>query len=185
MTDEDAGADGSDDRPAVDAADAASPIEASEYWDRMLEDVSASAEEHRRAGYRTVVLHPEASGTVDRGEPGIAAVVPQEEFEDLDGVVSVREVDGYEVLRGEVPGRVHVLVQFYTADGDAVVLLPTAVDRDALTALAGAVGETFYLHVTPPGDDETVTFTLDDPSLFFPDQPEDHATDPERNGTGD
>jgi hypothetical protein len=188
MTDEEAGADGSgddgrDDRSGIDAAGAASPIEAGEYWDRMLEDVAASADEHRRAGYRTVVLDPEASGTVDREEPGLAVVVPPAEFAELDGVVSVREVDEYEVLRGETPRQIHVLVQFYTADGDAAVLLPAAVDRDALTALREAVGDTFYLHVTPPEDDETVTFTLDDPSLFFP-ATEGPAPDPERNGTG-
>ncbi|WP_276258279.1 DUF7529 family protein [Haloglomus litoreum] len=138
------------------------------HWKQLIVEMEQSAEEHRKAGWRTAVLHPTASGVLDEGEPGIGVVVRREEFDGLDEIVSVRDIDEYEVLRADLPGEIQLLTILYSADGDAAVFVPSAVDADRLEGLRAAVDGTFYTHVTPPEDDDTITFTHDDPTLFFP-----------------
>jgi hypothetical protein len=138
------------------------------HWKQLIVEMEQSAEEHRKAGWRTAVLHPTASGVLDEGEPGIGVVVRREEFDGLDEIVSVREIDEYEVLRADLPGEIQLLTILYSADGDAAVFVPSAVDADRLDGLRTSVDGTFHTHVTPPADDATISFTHDDPSLFFP-----------------
>lgn len=138
------------------------------HWKQLIVEMEQSAEEHRKAGWRTAVLHPTASGVLDEGEPGIGVVVRREEFDGLDEMVSVREIDEYEVLRADLPGEIQLLTILYSANGDVAVFVPSAVDADRLEGLRAAVDGTFYTHVTPPEDDATITFSHDDPSLFFP-----------------
>jgi hypothetical protein len=138
------------------------------HWKQLIVEMEQSAEEHRKAGWRTAVLHPTASGVLDEGEPGIGVVVRREEFDGLDEIVSIREIDEYEVLRADLPGEIQLLTILYSADGDAAIFVPSAVDADRLDGLRAAVDGTFYTHVTPPEDDATITFSHDDPTLFFP-----------------
>lgn len=163
--------DGADDRPAgtenIDPEEI--PDGAMEnHWKQLIVEMEQSAEEHRKAGWRTAILHPTASGVVDDGEPGIGVVVRREEFDGLDDLVSIHEIDEYEVLRADLPGEIQTLTILYSEDGEVAVFVPTAVDQDRLEGLRAVVGDTFYTHVTPPEDDATITFTHDDPSLFFP-----------------
>ncbi|WP_254823261.1 DUF7529 family protein [Haloglomus halophilum] len=180
MDDETAGADDGDEP----AADVESPDEQGEsrdadpeevpdgatenHWKQLVLEMEQSAEEHRKAGWRTAVLHPTASGVIDDEEPGVGVVVRREEFDGLDEIVSVHEIDEYEVLRADLPGEIQFLTILYSADAEVAIFVPAAVDEDRLEGLRAVVDGTFYTHVTPPEDDATVSFTHDDPSLFFP-----------------
>jgi hypothetical protein len=173
MSDEDAGT--ADDAAGADAPDdgpidpESVPEGATEnHWKQLVLEMEESADKHRRAGWGTTVLHPTASGAVDEPEPGIGIVVSREEFEALDGVVSTSAVDEYEVLRADLPGEVQMLVILYTADTEEAIFLPAAIAADRLDDLRETVGDELYTHVTPPEDDATVSFTHDDPDLFFP-----------------
>jgi hypothetical protein len=156
-----------------DGAEAVDPedvpdVATENHWKQLVLEMEESAEEHRKAGWRTAILHPTASGVIDGEEPGLGVVVPRTEFDGLDEIVSVREIDEYEVLRADLPGEIQTLTILYSADGEAAIFVPAAVDADRLDGLRAVVSDTFYTHVTPPEDDATVSFTHDDPSLFFP-----------------
>jgi hypothetical protein len=138
------------------------------HWKQLVVEMEESAGKYRNAGWGTTVLHPTASGTVDEPEPGIGVVVPREEFEAVDEVVSTRAVEEYEVLRADLPGEVQILVILFTADAEQAVFLPAAIATESLTALRETAGDELHTHVTPPEDDATVSFTHDDPGLFFP-----------------
>ncbi|PSP99202.1 hypothetical protein BRC89_05300 [Halobacteriales archaeon QS_4_70_19] len=138
------------------------------HWKQLVLEMEESASRHGKSGWDTLTLHPTASGVVDDPESGIGVVVDREEFEGLDALVSRRQVNEYEVLRADLPDEIQVLVILYTADAEAAVFLPAAVDADRLDDLREQVDEKLFTHVTPEDDDETVSFTHDDPSLFFP-----------------
>lgn len=167
MTDESAGgsaegASGSEDpEPVPDAA-------TGNHWKQLVLEMEEMADRHRSAGWATTVLHPAASGIVDDPEPGIGVVVPQEAFDALDTAVSTRTVDEYEVLRADLPGEIQILTVLYTDDAETAVFLPAAVDADRLADLRPRVEGRLYTHVTPPEADATISFTHDDPALFFP-----------------
>ena len=167
MTDDSAGgpvegASGSDDaEPVPEAA-------TGNHWKQLVLEMEGMADRHRSAGWATTVLHPTASGVVDDPEPGIGVVVPREAFDALDTAVSTRAVDEYEVLRADLPGEIQVLTVLYTDDAEAAVFLPAAVDADRLADLTDRVEGTLYTHVTPPEEGATISFTHDDPTLFFP-----------------
>lgn len=138
------------------------------HWKQLVLEMEQSAEGHRKAGWSTTVLHPEASGVLQGEEPGIGVVVSREEFEALDEVVSTHDIEEYEVMRADLPGEIQTLTILYTADGEFAIFVPAALDADRLNGLRAVVSEAFYTHVTPPEDDATISFTHDDPSLFFP-----------------
>jgi hypothetical protein len=177
MDDETAGADehgqGSQGDEAPGAGEDIDPGEVPDgatenHWKQLVLEMEQSAEEHRKAGWRTAVLHPTASGVIDDEEPGVGVVVRREEFDGLDEIVSVHEIDEYEVLRADLPGEIQFLTILYSADAEVAIFIPAAVDEDRLEGLRAVIDGTFYTHVTPPEDDATVSFTHDDPSLFFP-----------------
>jgi hypothetical protein len=154
------------------------------HWKQLVLEMEESADKHQRAGWGTTVLHPTASGAVDDPEPGIGIVVPREEFETLDGVVSTRAVEEYEVLRADLPGETQFLVILFTADAEQAVFLPAAVATDSLDDLRGTVGDALYTHVTSPEDDATVSFTHDDPDLFFPDAEQSRTAEAREEASG-
>jgi hypothetical protein len=55
------------------------------------------------------------------------------------------------------------------ADDEVAVVVPTFFDSEAAAPLATRAREAgrTYTHVRPPADDSRVTFTHDDPELFF------------------
>jgi hypothetical protein len=156
------GASGSDDpEPVPDAA-------TGNHWKQLVLEMEEMADRHRNAGWGTTVLYPTASGVVDDPEPGIGVVVPREAFDALDTAVSTRAVDEYEVLRADLPGEIQILTVLYTDDAGMAIFAPAAVDADRLADLRPRVEGTLYTHVTPPEEDATISFTHDDPTLFFP-----------------
>lgn len=187
MNDEDAGEpDDGADAPAGETLDSESvPEGATEnHWKQLVLEMEESADKHHRAGWGTTVLHPTASGAVDDPEPGIGIVVSREEFEAVDEVVNTRSVAEYEVLRADIPGEVQFLVILFTADAEEAIFLPAAVATDPLADLRETVGDELYTHVTPPEDDATVSFTHDDPDLFFPDAEQSRTAEAREEASG-
>ena len=154
-------------------------------WERVLEDMTATAERYRDAGRTVLELHP-GDVAVMTGEPqtlaeergshdpeptrlGFDVVVPGDEFERLRSALADRTVDDYEVFRATGNGLVFLLIAVECGD-DFVALIPAYYDRerrDALEAVAREHG--LYTNVRPLGGDVVVTIAHDDPGPFFPD----------------
>lgn len=143
----------------------------------LLADVDAMAAEHREADRETVVVPPSDVSVLEGTPFGLEVVTPREAYEAFEPVVEAATLDTCHVYRtdGE-EGRLLVLLHEGTlppredADGPAEisVFVPAylPLPADALEARASAEG-VMYAHVRPPGDDARVTFTHEDPSLFF------------------
>ncbi len=109
-------------------------------WGTVLDDMEATAEEFREAGWETLELHPgDVTIVEDTREPGIDALIPGSEFEDLqayiDGGVSF---DDYEVFRAESEGMVYAVIVAQDESTETAVLLPTYLDAERLSQVVGA-----------------------------------------------
>ncbi|NLV08504.1 hypothetical protein GOC74_00950 [Halomicrobium mukohataei] len=151
-------------------------------WERVIDDMHATAERYREADQTVIECHPgdvatltgepltaaEMTGDVDPGRrTGLDAVLPGEEFEAVRTVLRARDPDRVEVFRATGNGLVFLLLSLWS--GDSVVMLPLYYDRqeaDTLRTIASDGG--FPVHVRPLVDDERVSVTIDDPEPCFP-----------------
>lgn len=126
-----------------------------DHWERVIDDMAATAEEARNAGTETIELHPgdvttltpasrspDYAQSVGAGEDlggqspegqspegseeyGFDVIVPGEEFERLRDLVAEHGFDSYEVFRAEASGVVFAVVALESSDGAAAVFVPT------------------------------------------------------------
>lgn len=177
-----------------------------DHWERVIDDMAATAEEARNAGMETIELHPgdvttltPASRSPDVAQPvgegeavdghssggpeeyGLDVIVPGEEFERLRDLVADYGFDSYEVFRAEASGVVFAVVALESSDGEAAVYVPTyyeVADVADLREAAREQGE-LYTRVRTLSGEQVVRFTHDDPAPFFP-EPADGGEDAAR-----
>lgn len=144
----------------------------SERWQELLDDAETTAAEYNEDGYRTLVIHA-GDVTALSGDPfGLDVLAPGDEFEALDELVEVATFDTSHVYRYEDGGARFLLVVVEGTDGDGedvAVVVPAYLDiadSEVLEERATEAG-VMYTHVRPLSDDSRVTFTHEDPALFF------------------
>ncbi|MBB6645473.1 DUF7529 family protein [Halobellus ruber] len=143
-----------------------------DWWDLLLEEMSAEAAAYEADGWETVELHPgdvtARDGSVE--DLGLDVLVPDNEFAALETALS-GGVDSYEVLRstpGEYvaallvveitdPGRAVFVPVYYSRNDEAATgLLRAALEADELTLILRTL------------TDDRVELTLDRPELLVP-----------------
>lgn len=141
-------------------------------WQRVIDDMHATADQHREYGRQAVTCHPgdvatlTPSGDGADHRLGLDVVLPGDEFETVRSVLSDRDPGAVDVFAATDNGLVFLLLSL--SCGDVVVLVPAyydSQDRDALEALARERG--LPIHLRPLADDERVTVTVDDPDPCF------------------
>lgn len=145
------------------------------HWDEMIADMEATAEEYRERGWNVLELHPgdvRAFGpTEDDDRFGLDVLVPGNEFDELESIVAAGATfDSYKVFRGEGSGLVLLLVAMEDDTNEQSVVFPAYYDPGQSTDVQKAAFDagTMYSHVRPLDEREIVTFTHDEPTLFFP-----------------
>jgi hypothetical protein len=146
---------------------------AMDWWDLLLEEMSAEAAAYEADGWETLELHPgdvtARDGSV--ADLGLDVLVPDNEFGALETALS-DGVDSYEVLRStpgayvaallvvETTGREAVFVPVYYSRTDeaAAGLLETAIEAGELTLILRTL------------TDDRVELTLERPALLVPDE---------------
>lgn len=139
-------------------------------WDAVMADLEATAAAYREAGWEALELHPGDAVAVSE-YPGLDVLVPDEEFDRLEELAAEGSFESYEVYRSDDSGIVFLLVAVEDAARERAVCCPAYYDptrAEDLGERARAAGE-FAVHVRPLADDRGVTFTCEDPLLFFPD----------------
>jgi hypothetical protein len=146
-------------------------------WERVIEDMHATAEEYREAGWEAVAVHPGDVTVVDPAaiedddgrydlQAGLDVVVPGDEYDRLRELVADRAFGEYQVLRA-VENRVAFLVVVVEADADdAVALAPAYYDLDDAAPLRSYDRLHTQVRRLEPGP--VVTFTHEDPDPFLP-----------------
>lgn len=148
----------------------------SNHWEDILADMEATAAEYREGGWEAMELHP---GDVTAIAPddeddtfGLDVLVPGDEFDDLEARVEGGAAFGsYQVYRGEGSGLVLLLVVMEDEADELAVLFPAYFDPSQASEMRKAALSSgkMYSHVRPLDRRNVVTFTHDDPALFFGD----------------
>lgn len=145
------------------------------YWQQVLEDMEATAEEYRDRGWQAITVHPGdvAVFSEDLGRTGIELLPPDNEFDDLSAAFD--EAGGFEsaqVLRAETEGSVYVVVVLEDEPTEAAVLLPAHYspnEHEGFVDMIRSEGEV-RIHVRPLDERRVLTFTHEDPDLFLPEE---------------
>lgn len=142
-------------------------------WEAVVEDMEATAEEYRDAGWEPVTLHPGDVTVVpaDHDQFGLSVLAPDDEFDTLREAVAGRTFDSYEVYRGETESMVFLLVVVESDDDELAVFVPTYYERtdDAEGELRDHDG-TLYTRIRNLAGDDVVSFSHDNPEPFFPEK---------------
>ncbi len=145
-----------------------------DWWDLLLEEMSAEAAAYQADGWETLALHPgdvtARDGSVE--EFGLDVLVPDNEFAALTAALS-DGIDGYEVLRSTPGTYVAALLVIETSDRGRVVFVPVYYSRndEAATRLLRAAFEADELTlILRTLTDDRIELTLDRPELLAPDE---------------
>jgi hypothetical protein len=147
------------------------PPTVEERWRELLADAETTAAEYAADGFEPFLLHP-GDVTPVTGDPyGLDVLAPGDQVEPLRDLVRRGTFDTSHVYATENCGtRVFLIVVEGDADGGAVAVVVPAflvIDRTPQLARQATDEGVMYTHVRPPSDDRRVTFSHEDPSLFF------------------
>lgn len=161
---------GEPDNPADDALP---------HWERVMEDMAATAEEYRDGGWDAHEVHPGDVGLFanrdEEGRTGIDLLAPDNEFDPVADAFDA--ADGFsdaQVFRADTGSSVFFVVALESPETETVVLLPayySPPEHEDFMDMIHEEGEV-RIHVRPLNERRVLTFTHDDPSLFLPDHSE-------------
>lgn len=137
-----------------------------EHWSDLLEDMAATAEGFREQGWEVLELHP-GDVTVDSEALALDVLVPDNEFERLEGMVAQGSFDEHDVYR-TAAGAVFLLVVARDGGSERAVCWPAYYDPADAAELKRRSREEGHLHTRLRRlSGEAVEFTHGEPSLFF------------------
>lgn len=145
------------------------------YWQQVMADMEATAEEYRDRGWQAIEVHPGdvAVFSEDLDRTGIELLPPDNEFDELADAFD--EAGGFEsaqVLRAETEGSVYVVVVLEDEPTETAVLLPAYYSpgqHEDFLDMIQTEGEV-RIHVRPLNERRVLTFTNEDPELFLPEE---------------
>jgi hypothetical protein len=143
-------------------------------WERVIEDMEATAAEYEADGWDAIELHP---GDVTALPPehdrfGLDVLVPGSEYERVNDAVDTDDgaFDSFEVFRATTGGQVYLTVAVKDERQRIVVLVPAYYEiKPAKDTLAGVDAQgRFPIHVRPLSLEGVVTVEPTDPDLLLP-----------------
>jgi len=150
-----------------------------ELWDRVVADMEATAEEYREGGWETTTCHvgdvtpiPANVTTEPYDRVGLDALLPGDEFAELEALVADHAFDGFETYRGQTGDLVFLVLAMQDPDAELAVFAPLYYARkEAESMLAAARDrESISTYFRPLDDASRVVFDHGDPSAFFPEE---------------
>ncbi|WP_276299216.1 DUF7529 family protein [Halorussus lipolyticus] len=149
-------------------------LRAAEFWDDIVSDMEATADEYEADGWDTLQLHPgDVTALVpdeDDERFGIDVLVPDDEFGELEALLAGEvSFDAYEAFRATADGLVLFVVAMEDRDREVAVLYPAYYDaqnaQPMLTAAESAGEMHTYVRTLT---NQRVEFTHDEPQNFGP-----------------
>ena len=155
-----------------------------DFWDDVMADMEATAEEYREAGWSVTELHPgdvtplptaaaaeaDDAGAVDR--LGFDVLLPGDEFEAVETLVEASEgaFDEYDAYRASEGDVVFLVVAMRAEAAGEAVVFPLYYDESEAGPLLSLATETGALHtyLRPLDDSSRVVFTHRDPDPLLP-----------------
>ncbi len=149
-------------------------LRAAEFWDDIVADMEATADEYASQGWETLQLHPgDVTALVPDDEDeqfGLDVLVPDDEFDELESLLEGGvSFDSYEAFRATADGLVLFVVAMEDSESEVAVLYPAYYDANnaqSMLAAAEEAGEmrTYVRTLT----NEQIEFTHREPQNFAP-----------------
>lgn len=149
-------------------------LRAAEFWDDIVADMEATAEEYEADGWETLQIHPGDVTTLvpDENDPrfGLDVLTPDDEFAEVQQLLAGDvSFDSYEVFRAMADGLLLFVVAMEDADAEVAVLYPAYYDvqnSQAMLKAAENAGEmrTYLRTLTH----DQIEFTHEEPANFGP-----------------
>lgn len=156
------------------------PLEGmTDLWENTIDDMEATAEELREAGWETVEIHPGAVTPLPRlatddgyedDRTGFDVLTPGNEFEAVQEAVDGAEFDEYEAYNAQTNEVVFAVVVMKAEDAGRAVLIPIyykVEEAEETVSRIEAEGES-RLFVRPLDDSERVLFVQQSPEGLLP-----------------
>ena len=150
-------------------------LRAAEFWNDIVADMEATAEEYDSQGWVTLQLHPGGVTALvpdDEGDDqfGLDVLVPDDEFAELESLLEGEvSFDSYEAFRATADGLVLFVVVMEDPETETAVLYPAYYDaknaQSMLTAAEEAGEMRTYVRTLT---NEQVEFTHREPGNFAP-----------------
>ncbi|UIO99732.1 hypothetical protein Hbl1158_14600 [Halobaculum sp. CBA1158] len=153
-----------------------------DFWDDVMADMEATAEEYRESGWDVTELHPgdvtplpnaSTAGTgVEAERLGFDVLLPGDEFETVQETVAGVEdgFDEYDAYRAQRSNVVFLVVAMKAEAAGTAVVFPLYYSQDQAEPLldrAERAGE-LHTYLRPLDDSERVVFTQREPDALFP-----------------
>ncbi|WP_276272136.1 DUF7529 family protein [Haloarcula litorea] len=143
------------------------------YWDQVVEDMAATADEYRDRDWTAREIHPGdvAVRTGDVERTGIELLAPDNEFDPV--AAAFDRAGGFgraEVFRADTGGTIYAVVALEDPETETAVLVPlyfSPGEHEEFVEAARAEGE-IRVHVRPLDERRVLTFTIDDPEQVLP-----------------
>lgn len=153
-----------------------------EPWEGVIADMEGVAAGYRETGWAVIELHPGDVAALDgrdeddgdsegEGRFGLEVLVPDDEFDRLDGWIEAgARFDSYEIYRTVESGIVFLLVLLTDEASERAVCVPAYYETSKVGKLRERAERegVFFTYVRRLRRDRVITFTQDDPDLFFP-----------------
>lgn len=147
-----------------------------QFWEDVMDDMEATAEEYREAGWETYELHPgdvtalPASQATETDRTGLDVLVPGDEFEQVEQFVEEGSFDSYEAYRAQQGGVVFLVVAMKDETAGRAVIFPLYYRVDHAREMLARVAERDQMQtwIRPLSDETRVVFTQDSPEGMLP-----------------
>ncbi|WP_049906558.1 DUF7529 family protein [Halorubrum tebenquichense] len=143
---------------------------ATEGWQAVMADMTATAETYRDRGWTVLEVHPGDSVLVDSAaRTGLDVVLPGPEYEELEAVAAECAFTAVETYRAEADGLVYLLIVERDPENETAVLVPAYYDPGGSEPKVDAIRESgeFTLFCRRLND-EYVLFVHTDVAPFLP-----------------
>lgn len=150
-------------------------VTAMNYWDRVIEDMEATAEEYEEEGWETHQLHPGDIHPLagdEAGRVGLDVLVPDDEYEAVEALFAEGiDFDNYRVYKNQQGSVVFALVAMEDSSSGHAVLLPlfySVSDESVQTVLEQARKTGVLKSYVRRLQGDYIELTHENPELFQP-----------------
>lgn len=138
-------------------------------WETLLDEAEAVASEYREDGWDALLVHTGDVTALTTDPFGLDVLAPGDEFEALEERVAGSVFDRSHVYSAEEGDSLFLVIVAEASEAELAVVIPAFLTHQDVLELEGVAVERgeMQTHVRPLSDDARVTFTHDDPALFF------------------
>lgn len=162
--------------PPPDPGEVAPEVERVQgHWERLVDDMAATAEDYREGGWTVLEVHPGDIAAIGPGRTdrwGLELLVPDDEFRELERWTggAAHGFDSCEVLRGAAGGLEYLVIAVLDDETQRVLLFPAYYDTSLAAEMLEAAHSAGELptHLRPLTGEPVVTITIDDLDLVLP-----------------